>query len=83
MTVIELVAEYFPGASPEVCKSILWGCTGYPCFFQNEGTYKQVLRPQLKEMAERSGGDPVLALSLADEDMEKAMKATEEPHEDD
>ena len=50
MTWVELVKEYFPSATDEQADYILWGETGFPCFFNipKDGlTVEECLRKQL------------------------------------
>lgn len=43
----EIVREYFPDASDEEAKCILWSRTGYPCFWTQDDVEAE-LREQLQ-----------------------------------
>jgi len=74
-TCYNLVREYFPGVTDEVANDLLWGCTGWPSFFApKEGqTNIDVLREQLKYIAEKSGGNPRLAHTISEIESDDAM----------
>jgi len=49
---VEIVKEYFPDASDEEANDILWGETGFPCFWRlgkDGATPIECLRKQLQE----------------------------------
>ena len=48
----DLVFEYFPEATDEQIDCILWGKTGFPCFFrlgEDGSTIEECCRKQLQE----------------------------------
>jgi hypothetical protein len=75
MRPIDIVREYFPKASDDEARDVLWGCTGWPHFFDtgNGRTVQDALRDQLKEIADRSKGDPFIACCIAEQEMDEAM----------
>lgn len=74
MTPIEIVQQYFPSATSEQAKDVLWTCTGWPgAWAPKEGqTNEDYFRGQLKEATEKSGGDPHRACMMAIEEMDRA-----------
>lgn len=54
-SVASVVREYFPDASDEVVEIIVWGHTGYPCFWsipEDGASPLECFRKQLKEFQE-------------------------------
>lgn len=53
MTVLEFVhavaKEFGLTLSDGEAEGVLWNETGFPAFFHGEGTYEELLRPQLEE----------------------------------
>jgi hypothetical protein len=53
MTCVEFVkvvaAEFGLTLTDDEADGVLWNKTGFPSFFHGEGTYEQLLRPQLEE----------------------------------
>mgnify|MGYP001608225562 CR=1 FL=1 len=47
----EVVREYFPEATDDDIEHILWGQTGYPCFWETDDT-EACLRKRLQEFRE-------------------------------
>jgi hypothetical protein len=74
MTPIEIVQEYFPTATFEQARSVLWTCTGWPgAWAPKEGqTNEDYFRGQLQEAAEKSEADPEKACVQAIEEMDRA-----------
>jgi len=72
----DLVREYFPKASDDEARDVLWGCTGWPNFFDTRDgrSIPEILREQLSEIAEKSGGDPFIACCMAVQEMDQAME---------
>lgn len=48
---LDIVREYFPGASDDKAWYILWNETGYPCYW--DGEPEPSLRKQLQALAQR------------------------------
>ena len=72
----DIVREYFPKASDDEARDVLWGCTGWPNFFDTRDgrSVQEILREQLSEIAEKSGGDPFIACCMAVQEMDQAME---------
>ena len=51
-TVMEIAREYFPDVSDDELNAIIWGHTGYPCFWPDDTkTPEEHFRTQLAEAA--------------------------------
>ena len=69
MTELEFVRETWPEVKDEdEAAYILWNWTSYP--MESDKEYRE----QLEDLKTRSGGDIKKAESLANQDLEKAMK---------
>lgn len=76
MKPFEIVKEYFPTASHDELRDVLWGCTGWPYFFQTSPgkNVEACLREQLLKISIRSQQVPTEALRLSEEDMDRAFQ---------
>lgn len=75
MRPLDFVREYFPKASDDEARDVLWCCTGWPHFLDvSDGrSVQEVLRQQLKEIADKSNGDSFIACCIAEQEMDQAM----------
>ena len=76
MNIKDLVLRHFPTSTDDEIESILWCCTGWPCFFiTKEGqSVEDCTDQQLKEIAEKSNHDPHQACVIAHQELDEAME---------
>lgn len=75
MRPLDLVREYFPKASDDEARDVLWCCTGWPHFLDTSDgrSVQEVLRSQLSEIAAKSHGDSFIACCIAEQELDQAM----------
>lgn len=66
---VDAVKEFFPHFNDKQMSDLLWNCTAFP--FADGGQIRQ----QIKELAEKSGGDMNECMRIADEEV---FSATDE-----
>ena len=76
ITWLEVVRFYFPDVPDKIADGILWGCTGFPYWWNVPEDGRHGLEcacTQLSRIARRSGGDPYRAHCLIDHQMNNIM----------